>query len=198
MTLSLRDPDGSVSHFDIWTNRVPGLMQDPTFLGRGECYKDFLASVKPGNTWPSTVRLSRYRHGEYGTILVDFISKVVTSRQGYCDPEWSSVDLETDRDWLRSLIERGAKLTLAEWDRETHTKTPMPADVQQAILSSAVKSREVYAKSVAKALPKGWVHCYLKEQREGWTFDHKVGNPSHNKIFAKDLATVRNSWKIVT
>ena len=184
LTLSMRHPDGSVQHFDVWTNRVPSLMQDPTFLGRGTAFKDFMASAQ---------KLSRYTLNEYGVILVDFMTKHVTSRQGYCDPEISCLDIHSDKEWLQDLLQAGADLTLSVYSFSTYMVEPLPTEVQSAILAAVPLDYRAYRK-VCDAHPQNGMF-QVREAHTGWTFDHKNLTPSHDKDAARDLRAVLNTWK---
>jgi hypothetical protein len=196
MTLSMRLPTGDVSHYSIWTNNLPAMMQDPTFMNMGPGFDEFIASVKPGNVWPQPEKLRQYRHGEYGAVLVDFASKVVTSRQGYCNPEMGLLDLESDRRWLKELINKGADLTLSVHSLGGGSVAIDPT-VQQAVFKAAVSGTYKEYLKVVEPLQASHANGLfeVREARKGWAFNHKNTHPKNDKEAARALAAVRQSWK---
>ena len=196
VTLSMRLPTGDVSHYSIWTNNLPAMMQDPTFMNMGAGFDEFIARVNPGNVWPQPEKLRQYRHGEYGAVLVDFAAKVVTSRQGYCNPEKGLLDLESDRGWLKELLNKGADLTLSEYRLGGLGSVAIDPEVQKAVFKAAVTGTLREYLKVVQPLQDSTKGLFeVREARKGWTFDHKNSDPKHDRKGARALAAIRQSWK---
>jgi hypothetical protein len=69
-----------------WTNELPLIFMQPSFLEQGTAFEKFLADANPKNEWPQPKLVKRVDASEYGIVLIDFIQHKVFSRNDYCQP----------------------------------------------------------------------------------------------------------------
>src|SRR5258705_47946 len=69
-----------------WTNTLPTIFADPSFLDGGKVYDYVWKDQASKKKWPATRSRKTIAWVQYGVVLVDFIAKRIISRQGYTQP----------------------------------------------------------------------------------------------------------------
>lgn len=81
-----------------WTNIMPSFLSDHTFWNEGTSFRDFIEKAKSDNEWPQSKLTLEIEPSEYGVILIDFVNKIIFSRQNYSAPGHLCLHLDDSED----------------------------------------------------------------------------------------------------
>lgn len=89
-----------------WTNPVPFIMADPTFLTGGKLWHELWNEKHSKKGWPGTRLVRTIQPSEYGVILVDQMTKKVFSRQDYCTPNMLHLQGTVDPEMCQAIVSK--------------------------------------------------------------------------------------------
>lgn len=180
MGVNVRFADGTKRYIETWTNAWPGFFLDVDNIPWDEIDKEY-----------TNKRWSTPHKSEYGVLFIDYMNKVIYSRQGYCKPCKIMLDVDptywdqTDIDSFQKLGEYARENRIPEQD----TITDLASFVREAACVSSIGTRTSGFIVIPKLVPyiKNKKFVYVSFNPLGWTVDHKSHLDETLKSIVKKL-----------
>lgn len=147
--LGIRRTSGEEVLYETWTNIIPWLFADSSFIEDGEGVDEFTSKaegiIASGNNI-YTRHHNSITYSEYGVVLVDHPNKVILSYQGYCkigrliadwDTDGYDVYDTSDTTTFITKLHKTGRLKYVEWSR---AKSPMTNEEQDEFLDLCANS----------------------------------------------------------
>lgn len=132
IAVGIRKQDGTEYIGRRWTNPLPGWLSDPAFWEGNEVVDKYIDNVTEDSEDFGT--LECIKPESYGIVLIDFQTKRVLNRQGYCgvgSRTCAFIDAD-DAKHLLDMIERGWVTKYEVWRRGDRTDNELHPDEVQA------------------------------------------------------------------
>ena len=102
----MRDEQGYEKLQLRWTNPIPFIMADPTFLTGGKLWRELWNEKHSKKGWPETRIVRTIQPSEYGVVLVDRMTHKVFSRQDYCTPNMLHLQGVIDPEMCQAAVSK--------------------------------------------------------------------------------------------
>ena len=178
--------------FSTWTNAVPGWLAKLEILNDESICREFIRECELKDHYYSRVRLSS--GGEYGLILIDYITKTIIDHNSYAALFGNIHDFEirdTGQEYfdrktrlLRDAIQRGIPVWESRYV-DLVTKIPTRRQINEQDLNQIVRRKQNLIDSEVYTIydidPEPWTYSCKMPSRETIAMVRALGFPTSKK-----------------